>query len=354
MLYFLILVILIVFALGHRDSKPIFYILYSLLFIISVGTYGGYDIGYLENAYNNPWAADNSEDKSYVFDSYMLFLKSLGFSFSRFRIFNFLSWSIPIVLIIRKLCKDSAYVLALCFFFPLLSFSSQMRNGLAMSFIFWGVYFYLKKRNSIIGKISYMISLPLAFAVHSMTLAYVAGIVAFSRKISTSALFRVCSIIAVVFAFFISTGFLYFLALSILGEYYANTYFAEVEPFVLGNSHLFLGIIINIWFLFQAENVERKNINKDDSIKYELTYFILRLNIVLLAISPLMLLSLSFYRIFQNIFFFSVICVANASNHRSPKTRALSNIYVLFYFIVTLLYIAGQGEFLLGWDNIRL
>ena len=354
MFYFLILVVLIALALGHRESKPIFYILYSLLFIISVGTQGGYDISNYEIAFDSPLAASDSEDRSFVFDSYMIFLKGLGFTFQQLRIINFALWSIPIFAIIIRYCKYPSYVLALCFLFPILSFSSQMRNGVAMSFLFWGIYLYIYKRNSIIGKICYLLGLSLACIIHSMTFVYIAGVIAFSKRISTGLLFRISSIIALVFAFFISTGFLYDIVALIFSEYYANFYFSNVEPFVFGNINVFIGIVINIWFLFQAERVEKRFMEEDNGLRWELTNFILRLNILLLAISPLMLISLSFYRIYQNIFFFSVICVANASAHNYLRSKSLSNIYILFFYIVTFFYIYSQGTFLEGWDGISL
>ena len=142
MLFFIILLFLIGLSLGNKDSKLILVLLLLLLFVLSVGPQGGFDISGYEEHYNMPFA--NAEDRSYASDSLMMLAKAIGLSFKQFRMFIFFVWCIPIVLFLSKYCKYPTFVIAVCFLFPILSFSSQLRNAMAMSFFYWGLFFYFK------------------------------------------------------------------------------------------------------------------------------------------------------------------------------------------------------------------
>lgn len=354
MFFFLIIVTFILLSLGHKESRPLLYILYFLLFIVSVGVSGGNDVMNDEIHFDNPFAGTDSEDRSYVYEIYMMFIRSLGLDFLQFRIVNFFIWSIPLLCLLFKYSRYPVYVFALCFFFPILTFASQMRNGTAMSFLYWGLYLYFTNNKKLLGGIGLAVCLFIACVIHSVSYVYFVCFIALSRKIGTVFLLRVCTIVAALFFFFISSGLLYEIVALLFSEYYANFYFNEIEPFSFGNSNVFVGILINIWFTYKAAQIQELNNNKMDNMYISFSHFVLRLNILLLAFCPLMLISLTFYRIYQNVYFLSAMSVANAAAYNLGKGKTMSNLYVVFYFIVTFFYIYGQGEFLLGWDNLKL
>jgi len=379
-MYFFVLVLLIAASFFKKNSKGLFYLLYFFIFFVAVSFKEGHDLSYFELGFDNSIFLDTDhDDKSLVFRIYGTFLKSIGLSFYQFRIVCFLIWSIPLFFFIRHFSKCSALVAGLCSMFPILVFASQIRNGVAMGFVYLA-FFSLLKRSDLKGILLFVALICIGGLIHNSVFVYLLGLIAVKPRPKVRPLFSVSLIIILFSSSIIGSGLLGVIVSELFGEYYANFYFSQLEPFVFGNIHYFIGLFINLWFCYQADIILRGNYGRVSSELIRFSTFVFRLNIVLIALTPLLLITLSFYRIYQNIFVLSVISVMNASlychggrkkrvdNHRECSQGQLIVLrsgmrksgvyfrtgYALLYLIITFLYQYGQGTFFEFWNSVSM
>lgn len=332
--------------------------LFLMIFFISVSFKEGHDLEFFELGFDNSILSDAEDnEKSVAFQAFRIYLNSLGFSFYQFRIICFLIWSVPLFFFIRKFSVYPSLVVATCAMFPIIVFASQMRNGVAIGFVYWGFYFLIT-RDNILGKILFVALVSLGGLIHNTVFVYLLALLAIRVRPRVDVLFIISASVFVFLMLVIGSGALEVIVSMLFGEYYATFYFSQLEPFVIGNSHNFIGLFINLWFSYRAVTIlkAKESLIPDGMLQFSV--FVLRFNIVLLSLSPLFLISLSFYRLFQNVFILSVISVMNASHYykvgyqdKGPQLRLG---YLMLYFVITFLYSYGQGTFFEFYNSISL
>lgn len=357
MIYLVLFLALIVLGVMKKRSRLLIVLLYALLFIVSVHFTEGFDLKGYEMGYNQPFLDLDNDDlyRSALFGSFTFFLKYLGLDFYQFRIVCFLLWSIPIYYFIICYSKFPTYVVAVSSIFPLITFASQIRNGAMVSFIYVGLYFLIKFRNNS-SIIVFVVLVIIAGLIHNLAFAYLVGVLAVNEKIKTNAIF-LYSIIFFLF-FFISLEFdiLYGVVNQFFGRYYADFYFKKIDKFNLNFVPWLALLIVNIWFSAQANKIIIANGHYMDRWTRFLSTFTLRLNLILFAAFPLLLVSLAFFRIYQNVFILTVMSVANASSCiNQQRGKSFRFLYILFFILLTYRYYINQGSFFVDlWPSIVL
>ena len=355
MIFLAVLLLLIIIAQLEVQSKILYGCLCLMAFIVAVHFTEGYDLGIYEIIYESPLEDVESDEKSVLFSGFMLLCNTFGVSFYHFRIICFLLWSIPIFMFIYKCSCFPTWVLALCIFFPIITFGSQMRNGVAMGFVYWA-FFVIYFRQDIIGKIIFVSLLCFAGLIHYVAFFYILALLALWNYIRTDILLICCLSVLFIILFGLQSGLLYQVTGYLFGDYYADFYFSQIDAFVWGNSHLFVTISLNAWFAYFAEKVESMFVS-EDSKEWMFSHFVSRLNIVLLPAMALLFVSFSFYRIYQNTMILTALSVANASRHYidySSGNNPLRNSYLILMFVITFMFNFGQGTFFEFFSSISL
>ena len=172
MIYFLIFS-LFFFGYFFPKSKFLTISLFFLLLVISVFVQAGYDI----NNYAESYYGTNLGEKSVLFSSLMILSNGAGFSFSFFRFFCFLIWSNVIFTVIKRYSKRPNYSIICCFFLPLLSFSSQLRNGVAVGFLYIA-FLFLFKNSRFWNIFLFLAFILIAAAFHKLSFLYLLCLIA--------------------------------------------------------------------------------------------------------------------------------------------------------------------------------
>ena len=359
MKYFIVVFTLILIGAIRKQSKLVFWGLYFVLFFIAVNYSEGRDLRVYEGGYEQPFI--NVEDdvmyRSTLWGFFMMFSNYIGLSFSHFRVLCFLIWSIPIFYFIKKFAKYPTWVAATALLFPLLQFSSQMRNGVAMAFVYLGLSILLSLNNSK-GKWIFLAFLFFAGLLHNGVYFYGLGVLALFPRIKTKTLLFVVLLFVSTSVFLIESGLFSYVITVLFGDYYAARYFSEFEGlFYWKNVPLTIGIFINLWFTYRAAKLSRRNTCIESNSTMDFSLFVLRFNIIMLAAIPLMAFSNHFFRIFQNAYILSIISIANATFICRGVNSLQGNILRKEYFIFYLLLVTGfftmmDGGYVDFWSSI--
>lgn len=358
MVFFYILLFFVIGGIIRKQSLLVLVCLYVVLFVISIHFTEGYDLKNYEYGYNQ--SIINVDDdvmyRSAYFATLITIMKFLGISFFQFRILCFLLWSTSIFAFVLKYSTYPTWVIALCTLFPLLTFSSQMRNGIAISMVYFGLYI-LFKNNQKKGIIIYTILILFSGLIHNISYIYLLGIIALGNKIKTGTLLRFSLYFSLFSIVLYGSGFLYWLVSHTLGSYYADLYFVRTDIFLISSIHYYIGIFVNLRFSFFVEKYERLH-RTNNPFFWKFSRFVLRQNIILISAIPLLFVSMAFYRIFQNMFILTAITVANTSSHYFVKgtdqRSFLRGAYLAFYICLTVLYNLSEGTFMEYWGSIVL
>lgn len=357
MIYFFLLILSVWLGVNLPKSKISLFLLYFLLFIITVHYKVGSDLENLHNNFEQLILPSDAEERSFLFYLFMTLLKQFEVSFYGFRIICFILWSSSIILFVSRFTKYQSFVIACSFIFPLLSFGSQIRNGVMVAFLYLAFY-TLFSNNRKFGIVSFIFFTVLSGFFHYLGFVYLVGLAALA-SIRRKILFTICICLAFVMSFLYKSGLLYNLLNIALGSYYADRYAlvghgdTSLALFVV----LSLGVLINCLVVCYCENVIFSHAHFFSYKTLNFTRFASRLNILLISTIPLLLVSGSFYRIFQNIFILSIIVVVNASTVYQYKGESQGHILRLLYFclymLLTAYYCLWQGEFFTIFNSIN-
>ena len=357
MIYLSILLVLIALGVYRGKSKLIMFGLLAVVMFISVNFHSGFDISNYQRTYEG-MGLDyyNAEERSVLFSSLMLLLKMAGLTFYQFRIFCFLLWGTAIVLLANRFSKYPTFVIACCSMFPVLSFASQLRNGVAAAFVLFALYVLLRRRDKL-GVILYTALIVVAGLIHYAAFIYLFGLLAYIR-IPVSTLRTGVLIVLLVTLSIGASGILQGIVAAYVGPYYADKYLAGIEGFSPGHHvPLIIGIVLSCFFAEWSYRVCRRHASRLGREKVFFARFVFRFSLIFLAAIPLLFLTSNFYRIFQNIFILPIISAANASSvyFVAPKKHqgmAFRLVFVAFYFYVTAFYAMWQGEFLSFYNSV--
>ena len=314
---------------------------------------GGNDIGYIEDSFYATNFNVNEGERSLLFYSLLLWLNENNISFDQFRLIDCLIWGVPIYTAIYLFSRYKNFVASTCLLFPMLSFSSQIRNGIMIGFVYLAMISLLLLKNRKYGITLYILFTIISGLFHYLGFLYLLGLIAlfdFDPKkyykhiiIGTIALFVLYT-----------SNYL----ISFVGGYYADTYLVSG-----GNKSWFLLIVLSTFIIINykwVENCEYKIIRSKELFNasvIEFTRFVTRLNFVFLPFIILILFNGSMFRIYQNLFILSVITISNASvaiSHKNGKGNDYRLLYFLFFILLTTFYNKWQGEFLSFFNSIKL
>lgn len=345
-------IILIILGLYKKRSNVILYLSWVYVIFISLAFTEGADLRVYEILYEAPLVEVDSSDKSLLFDSLVFLLKSYDINFDQFRMICAFMWAIPISLVIKKISSFPAWVMAICTLFPILTFGSQIRNGIGAAFLYWGIYSLCYAPEKI-KKWFYTILIVIAGLIHYVFFFYLLGLIALGKRIKDATLVRASLIISVIGIFIVSSGMLYGVAAHYVGDYYADAYFLRNEPDRWKIIPLAIAIIGNTIYSNNAYNFIIRRKEQLSLLYVNYARFVNRLNIILITALPLLLVTNHFFRLYQNIYILSVILVANATFSYTVSGRSFRIVYCCFYMIfVIAVFNFIDGGYSIFWNSI--
>lgn len=356
MAYFYFLLLSIILGVICKKSWIVLLLIYVLFYIVAMYSGEGFDRGNLAYSYDFTFVQKDAEERSLAFYSIMLAFNEAGFSFFEFRVINFFIWSTIALLSIIMLTKYRTYVFACITFFPLLTFSSQMRNGLGAAFLYLSflILLIVKKK---IKYVLFVLSICFAVVIHYIFIVYLLALIACS-KWEKNKIFKVSISVMISLCFLFLSGILSSLTSVLLGSYYSNYLTGETSFHVFLHFPLIIGLLLNALFTNMCDKYVYANPFYFSEKERMIVQFVSRLNIIFLSIIPMLFVSGSFYRLFQNIYIFSVISIAITSSHYVVQGKneggLLRLTYALFYMIVSVFYFCWQGGLIDSMRGISL
>lgn len=354
MVYLICTIAIIALGLFFTKSKFVYALIFFSLCIISTHFQSGNDLLNLEESYSLESQNFNElEDRSLLFYGCLIYLNNLGLSFYYFRCIDFAIWGFAFYILTFYFSKRPNYALSCCFFLPLLTFASQMRNGLAAAFLYLAItcLFILKKRKY--GIIAYVLLVIIAGLFHLLGFIYLLGLLAL-LPIEKEKLKRYVIYVSVAIFFIYNEGLFFYV---IKSDYYSQ-YGSGLEYNWFLFVSLLLGIIMNYKFSLWSEKIIQCNKDYFSETSLEFTQFTNRFYLIFMIFLPLLLVNGSIYRIYQTIFVFTAISVTNASNVYFAGGKYQGSIfrmiYFCFYILVTAFYLQWQGEFVTFFNSIRI
>lgn len=352
MIYLLILY-LFFFSYWFPKSKFLMFLLFLLLLIISVFVQVGYDINNYRESYSVLYT--DLEERSALFSGLMIMSHGLGLNFSFFRLLCFLIWGLVIFTFVRRYSQLPNYTLVCCFLFPMLTFSSQIRNGVAVGFIYMALSFLFAGRR-FWNIFFFTVFLLIATAFHKLSFLYFVCLIAIfpigTRKLLNISLFTVFIVTIALFTGFFQT----FLRKLSPDNYYVANYVGRPQFDVMLIAVLFFIVFFYTYLSGRSYSLCRisSHLKQKQKVFSAIVY---RINIIFLAFLPLLFISGSFFRIFQNLILLSAISVTNASTITKlvPYNGQYDRFfYFLFFIMASFFYLTWQGGFFEAMNSIVL
>lgn len=357
MIFLIYILGIIGLGLIFPKSKLLLGLGFYLLFIVSTHFQSGNDILNLENSFSQTSTNSESGERSFVFYTALAYLNSIGLTFYQIRCICFTIWGIAIYFFTVKFSRYPNFVISCSFLFPLLTFASQMRNGLTTGFLFFALTCLFCCKNRKLGVFLYTLLVCISGFFHYLGFLYMFGLIAL-MPISTVKLKKYALITCITIFVLYNSGILYNFV-SRISSYYASQYFGggyHREWFLFIS--LSIGLLINYVFTEYSCKIIKRNKTMFNSGLVRLSYFTNRFILISLIFLPVLLLNGSIYRVFQNIFPLSVIVVSNASTvyftNGGPQGKLFRFVYFCFFMMLTFYYQHWQGEFWTFINSIRV
>ena len=267
MVYFFIFILFILLGIINKKSKFILLCIYIILFFVSVSFTDGHDIVHFKDGYDQPFVDPEDVEiyRSAIFANFVILLKLLGLSFYDFRIICVTLWSIPILCFILKYSKLPTFAVAVCAYFPLLSYSSLIRNGLMAGLVYCAFLILLRDRNYK-GCVLFILVTGFAGLIHNTAYFYLLAIIAIGDKFSNKSLIKWSMIISIIAVVIFLSGFLNSIVSIVVGDYYADHYLSVNGEFRFGHIHYILFIIVNLWAVTIADRETNKYLGINDKL----------------------------------------------------------------------------------------
>ena len=354
MIYFYLLCFAVLLGVVFSKSKIILACIIALIYIIVMYSGQGNDLSNLNDSFDLNRVANDAGDRSIVFYSLLYAFNEAGYSFFQFRVFHFVFFIIALLLLTMRLTKESTYVVACCALFPILSFGSQMRNGLGVAFLFLGFFFLLVIKKKYIRYPLFVLFTLFATTIHYIFIVYLLALLPFVNWKREALLKRSFMAMFVLFIMVFAGKFAGIIGF--MGDWYSR-YAEGVDFSIRLQIPLMILIGINTAFICKCEDYVARNSSFSLNEK-SIVIYVSRLNIVFLSLIPLLFMSGSFFRIYQNITFFSAIAIAITGSRYFVKGMNqggyLKGVYFVFYLFYTVFYIHWQGEFFVAMRSITL
>lgn len=351
MIYFFLYLISAIFSLLSKHSKIIGTILVCLLFIMTVFSQNGNDINNIKDLYEDNIVTADLLERSSLFVTVILYCSNAGITFTQFRILQFIIWFTCIFFFIKRFSKFPVLVLACCLIFPMCSFGAQFRNGIMVGFLYLALYclFSLEKKK---GIIAYCVIIALASLVHSLALIYY-SLLFVMIPIERKKFSIYCFLGFIAMAIAIKSSMLLGFVANNFGDW-SSQYFSELGSMGLTMFILVFGLVANLFFTNRFGKIIQRNPSYYNDHQLALAEYATRINYVLLALVPLLFCSLSFYRIFQNLYILTAIISINSyCVQRKSRNKDLA-LFLFIYAMITIYYNKWQGEFLTYLTGIHL
>lgn len=340
MLYILYLIVLGgILVAGNKNIYTLFILMFILLLFglnnhhLGYSSYYNMDFSNYYSLYNSQYEQLKVRNVEFGFFFLIKFCKFIGLNFTEFRLFvGCLGYSL-LLFVIQKFSYNKNYVLLLYLIFPFINDVIQIRNFLAMSVIVFSISLLING-----GKyrlLLYPLGIAVACSIHKGSFFFFIVIVLNVFSIEVLAKIIVI-ILPPLVALCFTTFYRNFIQL-ITDDPKILFYFSRQTTFGL---IVVFGILFLFFFSFYVsykECVSRKrsefDIEKEHFARQARFYKImLKINLIMLLIAPLIVHDLNYIRIYRNILPLNYIIMVDAIS-QSNKNRKIIYIYGLSIFL---------------------
>lgn len=133
-----------------------------------------------------------------------------------------------------------------------------------------------------------------------------------------------------------------------------SQYFSELGSMGLTMFILVFGLVANLFFTNRFGKIIQRHPSYYNEYQLALAEYVSRINYIMLALVPLLFFSLSFYRIFQNLYILTAITSINAYCIPRKSRNEDLVLFLFIYAMITIYYNLWQGEFLTYLTGIHL
>lgn len=342
---------LIIFSFLKKDSKILFVLMLSWMWLLFTFNYDNADYEMYRNIYEGHYGS------SEILFSYLCrFFYNIGFSFEVFRGIYCFVCLILIGTTINKYSNSKNISLVLYFLFPFILDAVQIRHFMAISIITYALP--LLNENSKKNYIKYIILNLIAVGFHYATLFYFIFI--FIKKLSLKKVAVISIVLNILMIIFIKNDLIVKILLNILPENKVNIYFIsdklKSSNLLLAQCFLiqiFIFVVIYICYYIYIKN-NNQNI-ENNNIKNQINFFknTLKINMIISILNPAYYYNLDLIRIFRGISVPNYIVIGNTidnKNSRGNLIPVLMGLFIsmlMFWFLIIKMNIYSKTGYMI-------
>ncbi len=336
----------------RRKSKILTFAMLSIMWIIySLNTYTGDYYNY-EHVYNSILNGYLFHEFEPLYTILMIIFRSLGFSFTQFRM---VLGTIFIILLYKtiKCYTDSVpFVLSIYMVFPFLFFVSVLRAGIASLIIAYSIKYLIKPDRR--STLKFIILIFLAATIHFTSLFYLSLLLARKGKLKRRKLMVIFILLAVLCVLYYSDTF-YYIGQMVTDNYRLIKWFTP---------HAFDGTVQKIkWIIYEfvilAANIvimkltvralDRCQIKNERTERFVILAY--NMNILLVLTVPMLILSNVFMRWVWEILLINICALVSVADLYNQSRNRGKPWYVVHVFRLAVLLICWTGMMYLYADR---
>ncbi|WP_040194944.1 EpsG family protein [Clostridium culturomicium] len=332
---YILSVVIILSALIKKKSKLItvcmiiFFCILMGLNIHHISNSGYYNMDFTNyyTLYQGNQTQISGRDIEVGFQFLMLLSNKIGLSYNMFRVLISIIGYTLITVTLKRYTPYTNLIYILYFIFPFLNDAIQIRNFLSMSIIIYSIRYIIedKKFNSI----KYIFGIFLASTIHISSLFYILFLPI--KKVNRKILFGVTTYFAVILVALAYTDFYLYLVGIITENDRILRYFDRRTTWGL---ILVFGILIMFYLTFYVM-YKRCRTDTDSLIDTKFMNLLLKMNIIMLSIAPLLVYDFNFIRMYRNILPLNYIVFVHAilSTKNDRKSKILYSFIAVFFVL---------------------
>ena len=331
---YILLIILILGTLAFRKAR--FYRAYMIIFMLIVfglnthhlghSHFYNMDFGNYYSLYLSNSQRISTRDIEVGFQTIMLFANKLGLSFNAFRMLLGIVGYALIISTIKVLTKNTNQVLALYLIFPFFNDVIQIRNFLSMSIVIYASRYLVRSRKS--DALKYVLLVLLASRIHTASLFYLVFLLA--KKLKVKTLMKLVPFVSIIMTILAYTNLYPVLANLFTDNARLLSYFTRRTTWGLP---VVLSVMLMYFFTYFIMYDKSSNLDGSASA-VGLPDMLLKMNILLLTIAPLLVYNFNFIRLYRNILPLNYIVFINAIHCNGNKPNiALGKSFIMLAFI---------------------
>lgn len=298
------------------------------VFILMVFNNGGGDYEqyyFIYEAYKNSPPRIFSSD--YIYGNLCHISQKIGIDFVTFNSITTAVALIVLIVIVHKITTKPGIIMSLFMLLPMADFIQQKRNFLSSVVILYAIYIFSRSDKNKIDKLKYLILCCIAGGIHSIGYVYIFFIFIDNIK-------KITLNYKSVILFVVSTAlvpFYPYIASLLFQSSKVNLYFYDLNN-RLSILKVIIFVLIQVVF-FILHCLIYKNINT--KFKNET---LIKLDYLMLFLSPLYYYNSTFFRIYKNIIIFQYSDYSNMFTNNGRYSKSALQLIIIYFIFIILIF----------------